>query len=232
MIVAQNLSDVSDLRSPTHSKLIEQQLGHTYPDLSKEKDPAWLALIDQASLVELAEDTEILRPHAPCTQFILLLDGRVRVYQQTPDDREITLYRLKHGDLCVLSINSLLNRKAFGAFARSETPVQALLLDRQQFLKAMAVSGMFREFVLTSLSDRFHDMLELMENTIFESLDTRLICLLGRMARASGESTVHITHLELARELGTSREVISRLLKGLERKGCIALGRGCIHMTG
>ena len=231
MIVAQNLIDDSNTHATPKFTHFQQQLQHTIPDLSQENSSAWQAIINHAKQVEMPASMSILQPDSPCKQFMLLLDGCVRVYQQTPDDREVTLYRLKPGDLCTLSINSLLHRKDFGAFAQTETPVQVLVLSKDQFFQAMAASQIFQEYVLVSLSDRFHDLLELMENTIFESLDTRLICLLGRMSRVSRSDTIHITHQELARELGTSREVISRLLKGLERKGCIHLGRGSIQMA-
>lgn len=231
MTAAQSLNGELDSHATTKFAYLQSQLSHTFPDLSQEESPAWQAIINSVNLVEMPEDMSILQPGSPCKQFVLLLDGCVRVYQQTPDDREVTLYRLKAGDLCVLSINSLLHRKDFGAFAKTETPIQALVLSKDQFFEAMAASQIFQEYVLVSLSDRFHDLLELMENTIFESLDTRLICLLGRMSRVSGTETIHITHQELARELGTSREVISRLLKGLERKGCIHLGRGSIQLS-
>lgn len=232
MIVAQNLIDNSDIHAKTKFEFLQNQLRHTLPDLSREASPAWQSIINNASEIEQPEDTSILQPNTSCKQFMLLLAGTVRVFQQTPDDREVTLYRLNAGDLCVLSINSLLHRKAFGAFARAETPIRALILSKEQFFEALTASQVFQEYVLVSLSDRFHDLLELMENTVFESLDTRLICLLGRMSRASGTDTIHITHAELARELASSREVISRLLKALERRGCIKLGRGSIQLTG
>ena len=69
-----------------------------------------------------------------------------------------------------------------------------------------------------------------MEEIVFENLDTRLICLMARLSREYENDALHITHQELARELGSSREVISRLLKGLEKQGCIKLGRGVIHI--
>lgn len=231
MTNAQNSSDVSATLATTQFAYLQSQLSGTFPDLSLECAPAWQAVINAATLADMPADMSILQPSSPCKQFILLLAGSVRVYQNTPDDREVTLYRLKAGDLCVLSINGLLHRKEFGAFASTESPVKALVLSKEQFFEAMSASQLFQEFVLVSMSDRFHDLLELMENTIFESLDARLICLLNRMARISGTDTIHITHQELARELGSSREVISRLLKGLERKGCINRGRGSIQIS-
>ena len=232
MIVAQDLTDNSDTQATTKFKLLQKQLSHTVPDLSQETNPAWQSIINAAGEIEMQAGSSILQPGSPCKQFMLLLSGTVRVYQQTPDDREVTLYRLNAGDLCVLSINSLLHRKAFGAFAQAETTIKMLILTKEQFFEAMAASQVFQEYVLVNLSDRFHDLLELMENTVFESLDTRLICLLGRMSRVSDTDTIHITHAELARELASSREVISRLLKSLERRGCIQLGRGSIQLTG
>ena len=84
--------------------------------------------------------------------------------------------------------------------------------------------------MLISLTSRFHNVLELMEETVFESLDTRLICMLARLSKENNNNLVQITHEKLARELGSTREVISRLLKVLERQGCIKLGRGEIHI--
>ena len=98
-------------------------------------------------------------------------------------------------------------------------------------MQAMVTSPIFREFILTNLTDRIHDVLQLIETTVFESLDTRLMCHLNRLSRSTHSDSLHITHQELARELGTSREVISRILKTFEREGCIAQERGVIHLS-
>ncbi len=106
-----------------------------------------------------------------------------------------------------------------------------MLLSRDDFFQAMQTSVTFCQYVLLHTSNHFRDLLELTQTTVFDSLDTRLICLLGRMSRTMATDTIHITHQEMARELGTSREVISRLLKGLERRGCISLARGAIQVN-
>lgn len=210
---------------------LRQNIASTRPELIADSSPAWQAVVNTANIIDLPAEMGLMKPNTDCEQFILLLSGRVRVFQQTPDDREVTLYRINAGDLCVLNINGLLHRKSFGAFATTETNVKALVLSRENFIEGMGVSSAFREYILINLTDRYHDMLEMMEDAVFESLDTRLICMLGRLSRGSGSDEIYITHQELARELGSSREVISRLLKGLERKGCISLGRGVIHMA-
>ena len=231
MTMAQTVTDKPVIPAASPFELFQQRLRPHFPELAADQNTAWQAILNAATIVELPEGASLLQPNSPCEQFVMVLSGCVRIYQQTPDDREVTLYRIEAGQLCVLSINGLLRSRCFGAFAMTEGAVQALILSRQQFLEAMAISAAFREYVLVNLTDRYHDVLELVEHTIFESLDTRLICLLSRMSRDSGIDTIHITHLELARELGTSREVISRILKGLERQGCINLGRGSIQIT-
>lgn len=230
MKVSDGLADIRVNTNQDNFNILQAKLRLVSSDLCREQSPAWRTVINHANIAHLPENTSLLQPSTPCSHFILLLSGTVRVFQQTPDDREITLYRLKAGDLCALSINSLLHRDAFGAFATSESPVMALMLNRDAFFQAMSASPVFQEYVLTRMSDRFHDIMELMKTTIFEGLDTRLICLLGRMTRTSGTDLIHITHREIACELGTSREVVSRLLKALEHKGCIQLGRGSIRV--
>lgn len=213
------------------ASILHDKFHRVYPHLTDMEDAGWQEVLDGAELMHLPAGILVMEPPTPCSQFMLILDGCVRVYQQTPEDREITLYRSYCGDLCVLSINGLMHKRDFGAFARTETEVDALVMSRDQFMQAMATSDIFREFVLTNLTDRIHDVLELIENTVFESLDTRLMCHLNRLSRTTGSDTLHLTHQELARELGTSREVISRILKSFERQGCLLQERGIIHLT-
>ncbi len=221
--------ELFDARRATGKLLKDIQT--TYPNLAERDDPAWQEVMDSAKRVQLPAGMLLMEPPSPCTQLMLILEGCVRVYQQTPDDREITLYRTYAGDLCTLSINGLMRTHDFGAFAKTETEVVALVMNRDQFLQAMAVSSLFREYVLSNLTDRVNDLLELVEKTVFESLDTRLMCYLNRMSRKNECDTLYLTHQELARELGTSREVISRILKAFERQGCILQERGAICLT-
>lgn len=211
-------------------QFVRNSLEKTYPRLADQDHVAWREIVNSANLVNLPAGMTLLQPHSPCMHFMLLLDGCVRVYQQTPNDREVTLYRTYGGDLCVLSINGLIEQSDFGAFAQAETDVTALAFSRAQFMRAMAGYEPFCEFILGNLTGRFNDVLALMEETAFESLDTRLICLLARLARDSEDRCLHITHQDLARELGSTREVISRLLKGIEKQGCIEMGRGVIRV--
>ena len=230
---AQNNSDIpvkADISGSSKSFEFKQNLYRSYPDL-KSNDLHWDKLLHDAQQVNIPSGTLLLQPDSACTQFMLIVEGCVRVYQQTPNDREVTLYRTYDGDLCVLSINGLMQNKNFDAFARAESDVTALSFTRDQFMAAMALYEPFRQFVLINLTSRFQDVLKLMEETVFEGLDTRLVCLLARISKQQNTQDIQITHQELASELGSSREVISRLLKAIERQGCIKLSRGKIHLS-
>jgi len=230
LAVKQTMREIS-LNSRNSVQLLQEKLKQSCPQLVGNDDMGWVALLRSAKIVELPADMLVLQPDSPCSQFMLIIEGSVRVYQQNPDDREITLYRNHVGDLCVLSINGLLHRNAFGAFAKTETEVLALSLSRDQFMKTMAVMPVFCEFVLTNITDRISDVLQIIETTVFDNLDTRLMCFLSRLSRETSSDTLHLTHQDLARELGSSREVISRILKAFERQGCIELERGVIRIT-
>jgi len=230
MSSADTLVKENSAASKNHLTDLPEILRSIYPQFNDIEDHAWLDVLESAEVMQIPAGTLVMEPPSPCSRFLLILSGCVRVYQQTPEDREVTLYRSYPGDLCILSINGLMHQRGFGAFAKTESNVEALTLSRDQFMQAIALSTIFREYVLTNLTDRIHDVLQLVEATVFESLDTRLMCHLNRLSRSTGSDTLKLTHQDLARELGTSREVISRILKVFERQGCIIQERGVIHL--
>jgi len=207
-----------------------QALFASYPDLAEDSNPAWISILDVAQNLDIPAGVTLMEQETHCQSCILITEGVVRVYQIAEDGREITLYRLKPGDLCVMSLNSLVNAKPFAAIAESETPIKAMSLSHVNFNKALAVSESFRLRVLKSLISSFTDTLETFQLTVFQNVSNRLACLLGRLFERANSDTLHITHAELANELGTTREVISRTLKQLEREGCLELSRGQIKI--
>lgn len=188
-------------------------------------------VLSQASAFNVPADTVLLNPDTVCSGFIILLEGTVRVYQNAADGREITLYRTEPGGVCTMSLNSLLKDKSFNAVARAETPVRAITLSRRQFLNLMSKDEKFATRVLTSITDHLSKTLVLMEELVFSRLESRLACLLGSMFEANNGGAIKATHQELANELGSTREVVSRILKNLEQRGCILLARGKISLS-
>lgn len=183
------------------------------------------------NLLQLPAGQTLIDPQTPCGVFMILLEGTVRIYQMDDNGREVTLYRIRPGDVCIMSLNSLMHNRPFKAYAVTEAETSALALTPDRFLEYMAESADFRFHVLTNVSDRFLDMISLVQETVFEHLPSRVACFLVDQFRNSKDNHVKMTHQKLAKELGTSREVISRLLKEMEKKGCITLSRGAINLV-
>lgn len=211
--------------------MISDELTTAYPEFALIDSPDWQTVMGRAQRMDLPLNTVMLTEGDTCEQFALLVKGSVRVYQPAPDGREITLYRLAAGDICMMSLNSLLHKRPFMAVAAAESDITIHALCEEDFQSAMQVSDAFRALVLSKITDRFLDMIQLLQDTVFRNLDMRLACLLGHLFERNQGPTLHITHETIANELGTSREVISRLLKEFERKGCIKLLRGKIELS-
>lgn len=199
-----------------------------YPELAGEKSADWLAILKNAQIMDVPPGTALATVGSSCTNFMLLLDGVVRIYQDTEDGREMTLYRIEPGGVCMMSLNSLLHERPFRANAVTESKIKMILLSANDFHKAMKVSDVFRALILSNLVDTVCTMVHTFYDTAFESLDVRLACLLARLFERAGADKLDITHHELSQELGTTREVVSRLLKKLEKKEFIVLKRGQI----
>jgi len=208
-----------------------QALHNTLPESRDWDSKDVEELLINASAVNVPADTIILKPDTVCGGYIVLLEGTVRVYQNASDGREITLYRTEPGGVCIMSLNSLLKNKRFNAVARAETPIRAISLTRRQFLDLLSKDEAFATRVLTSITDHFSKTLVLMEELVFSRLESRLACLLGSLFEANGGVAIKATHQELANELGSTREVVSRILKNLEQQGCIVLARGKISLS-
>lgn len=208
-----------------------QQLNIAYPVLSEIKEKSWFDAIDQAKTMQVEPNTTLFSGSATCNNFMLILEGTIRIYQTAEDGREITLYRVQAGDLCILSLNSMLKNKSFNAIATTESNVKALVISSDSFKDMMNSSQTFRDYVLNTLTDRLCETIYLIQDTAFNHLNMRLACMLGSLFERNRGPLLKITHQELAHELGTTREVISRILKDFERQKCVRLSRGCIELA-
>lgn len=210
----------------------KQSLLASFPSLRNLDDPVWHKIVAAVPAITVPPETVMLCKGDPCNSLMLISDGSLRVHEVSEGGREIVLYRVNPGDLCVLSLTSLVDDVPYGAEAVTETAVSALVLSQEQFQQAMAGSAGFRNFVVSTLARRLRDVMTLVEEIAFKRLDNRLACTLYRMFDKSGTDDIKITHQDLAKELGTSREVMSRLLKEFEQShGCIRLRRGSIELV-
>ncbi len=202
-----------------------------YPYLSKIDDPVWDQVISDARVMNIPRNTEIYNVSSRCENFVLLLEGSVRVYYPAPDGREITMYRITPGDLCVLSLTSMLNNRNYTVVAKTESDVTAMAITETQFREVMDQSEKFRDYVMTTLSERLCDLICLVQDTVFQNLHVRIACVLDKMFRRTNSVHINTTHQSLAHEIGTTREVISRILKEFEKENYIKISRGTIEIT-
>jgi len=201
-----------------------------YPQLASINDPAWLDAIDNAQLMQVPAGTTVFRPGDPCTGLLFLVEGSVRVFMTAESGREIILYRLTNSEICVLTLTTLLQEADYPVEAITETETLAVALPTAQFRRAFAGSQKFQDFILGKMARRLHDTLLLVQEVAFERLDMRLACLLYRRFQVDANPVITLTHQQIAQELGTTREVVSRMLKELERRQCVRLHRGNVEL--
>lgn len=201
----------------------------TFPDLLKLDEAAKLKLRQHARIVEAPVGTIGYHETDPCNAYVMRLQGRSRVYKLSENGREILLYRVAAGETCVLTTTCLLGRSRYPASTVVEEPIRDVIIPAAVFHELMAESDEFRRFVMSNYGDLISDLIVLVDAVAFQGLDARLAKQL--LADAGSGTTVARTHQQLADELGTAREVISRQLKGLENQGLLRLGRGQIEIA-
>jgi CRP/FNR family transcriptional regulator len=158
----------------------------------------------------------------------LLISGVVRVYKIGETGREITLYRFGHGESCILTANAILSQKSFPAVATVEQAAEAVMIPADKFRDWVKRYDAWREFVFDLLSDRLSTVMAVVDEVVFQRMDRRVASLLLNKSKIL--HPVRTTHQELASELGSSREVISRILEDLSEKGLIEVGRGVVEI--
>jgi len=158
----------------------------------------------------------------------LLISGVVRVYTIGETGREITLYRFGTGESCILTANAILSRQSFPAIATVERDAEAVMITSDTFRNWVRRYDLWRDFVFDLLSKRLAGVMAIVTEVAFWRMDTRVASLLLERSRA--QNPIHITHQEIAAELGSSREVISRILEELAGLNLIGTSRGTIEV--
>ncbi len=201
----------------------------TFPRLSEIKDAVVNELMNSAGTINLPANTTAFHQGDACSNYLLILKGRIKVLARAENGREIILYRLGGGDSCVLTTSCLFGNARYPAEGISETAVTALAIPARKFNEAIKHSQAFREFVFSSFSSHLGSLIALVEEITFGKLDIRLARHL--LTASSQKPVIETTHQQLATELGSAREVISRLLKDFESRGWLTLSRGSIHVA-
>ena len=170
----------------------------------------------------------LFRPGDPCRGFVVVRRGTIRVSLTAANGREIVLYRVRPGEVCLQTFNCLIEGHPYAAEGVAETALEAEMVPAAAFREKVSGDAAFRDLVFAAVARRFADFERLVEDVALTGLEARLARALLRLASADG--TLTATHDALAAEIGSARAVVSRQLAAFARRGLIARTRGRIRI--
>lgn len=198
-----------------------------YPALAGLPEDRLGTLLRPDAALRLPAGSTVFAEHQPCQGFPLLLDGSIKVVKQAPSGRELLLYRVLPGGSCIISSSCLLGSTDYNARGIAEAPLTLVALPVAEFGRLLVDHPPFRDFVFHLFAERIGELMQLVEEVAFARLDQRL----ARLILARGGHVLNVTHQQLADELGSVREIVSRLLKGFAAQGLVSLGREQLTVT-
>lgn len=187
-------------------------------------------VIQSGRLKKVREGQLLISPGAAATQMPLVISGTLRVMREDAEGREIFLYYLEGGDACAMSISCCLGTQISEFKVVAEDEAIVWMVPMQNIDVWMVKYRSFRKFIFDSYHDRFDEMLSTIDSIAFMNMDQRLMKYLLDKKQSSGSFVINKTHEKIAQELNTSRVVVSRLLKKLEREERIELHRNRIEV--
>ena len=202
----------------------------SFPFLKNGDETLKREIVENATLVKIPAGEYIFFEGDKCSQLALVIEGSVRVYKSTESGHEITLYRLGPGDSCILTASCIYADSDFPAVAVTEEDVEAAAVPAPVFRRWVNEYPLWRDYLFSLLSRRLADVIATIEEVAFRRMDVRIAeFLLDSMSDSSQK--VEKTHQDISRELGTSREVVSRILKHMESRKILSLHRGYLEIT-
>lgn len=196
-----------------------------YPFL-KMLDEEALAIIERNLVQKKVQAGELLiNGEEACWGFSFIKSGVLRVYRLNDEGREVTLYRLRKGDSCFMTVICALAQSKTHAYVRVEEDSELVILPILLFEKYLINHPVYLQFVFKNLYEKFLSVIQVVENVTFNSIEQRVIDYLQQLSRGG---LLYRTHEQIAFDIGSTREVVSRTLKSLERKGMVKLERGKI----
>ncbi len=205
-----------------------RQIAEALPFLKKTDSPIAREFRQAAYFARIPEGKDIFVEGDAVQAIALILSGNVRVYKIGEQGREITLYRFGLGESCILTANAIMNQQTFPAVALVESEAEAIMIPAETFRDWMRRYDEWRNFLFDLLSQRLASVMGIVDEVVFHRMDARIAALLLR--RTEQGSVIQMTHQEIAAELGTSREVVSRILEGFDSAGLISSSRGQIEI--
>jgi CRP/FNR family transcriptional regulator len=205
--------------------------------LFKDNFPFWDSLsqieketfVNSSQYISFPKGTNIHNGNE-CTGIILIRTGCLRLYILSDEGKEITLYRLFPGEMCMLSASCVLNNITFDVFVDAEENAECIIVGGCAYAALAERNTSAKIFALETALARFSDVMWVMQQILFMSMDKRLaIFLLDEVSKTGGD-TVHLTHEQIAKYMGSAREVVTRMLKYFSSEGIVELSRGGIKI--
>ncbi|MBV1925814.1 MAG: Crp/Fnr family transcriptional regulator [Rhodobacteraceae bacterium] len=192
-----------------------------------EFDAVCMARLSQLSSQTLPVGSVLFRPGETAKGFVIVLDGQIDVFLTGPSGRDIQLYVVQPGQSCIQSTLGLLGGEEYSGEAITRTNCKVVLIPRDMFLDLMNLSSEFRTFVFSAFAARMQSMMHLLERIAFQRVECRLA---QAMVERAENNTLYATHAEIAVMIGSAREVVSRRLEALAKRGIVNLDRGVVHI--
>lgn len=199
---------------------------NNYPFIDKLSPEAITFLQENLKAIKVPKDTLLFYQGDLCTDILWLTKGKVRLYTQAQGIEEITLYTLEPGEQCIVNTASILSKTQAIATAQTVTDIEGYLIDAKSIKKLARLSDVYQDYLFSLYQLRFSSLATLINDIKFKRLDQRIMDWLKKQ----DASIVETTHEFIANELGSSRVVISRILKELEVKNMLHLHRGKIEL--
>ena len=166
-----------------------------------------------------------------CTGLLLVKSGQLRAYILSDEGREITLYRLFDRDICLFSASCMMRSIQFEVTIEAEKDTALWLIPTEVYQSVMQESAPAANFTSEIMASRFSEVMWLMEQILWKSFDKRLAEFLLAESALEGNGRLQITHEQIARHLGTAREVVTRMLRYFQSEGLVKLSRGTVEIT-
>jgi CRP/FNR family transcriptional regulator len=204
---------------------LKKNFGHFSDDLVQE-------IIAHGEIVFFPEGELMMDIGQKVEQIPLIVEGNVKVFREDEDDNEIFLYYLQPGEACAITMICSAREGFSKIKAIPMEDTRVIVLPISKLDEWMPKYKSWYYFVMDSYQDRFEELLKVVDGIAFKNMDERLLVYLKKSIKANGSTTIHTTHQQIAQELNSSREVIGRLLKKLEQKGLVRIGRNYLEYFG
>ena len=182
--------------------------------------------IAQAAEIAIEAGSRVFAQGQSPENFVVVTHGCIKVFARSEDGKEVVLYRVQPGELCILTTACLIGNTHYPADAVTDATTRARVIPLAEFERLLGESEPFRRFVFASMGERLAQVTRRFEHMVLDSTARRLAAFLH--ARSADDPVIAITHDRLATEIGTAREVVSRHLKALEGASLVSLSRGAI----